>query len=1055
MKKRHLLTLLTVFLATISARAEWNIDAGKTYYITSSYIADGFLALGSEQGDSHVLYYQTSGERTADAYWVIEESGSGYSIKNNYSGEYLAWSDDYNSLRNLTLSTSVSDDGQRWNLVEVSSGGLMIQNAANTGYYLNLRTSTLYVALYNGSTPDSNQVFHIWDSDGNEVTYSDGTETTDSVEVEIEEEEVEPSPYMDYDTRNLLYLRRVDSTVIVIPQSLLAGDYTWEGGDFSVMLADSSEFHLQRILDVTNTAPSDLPTFTSYKFNNKYNSQVFTDAEATNPGADTISLSVACIGRWLTASFQVADDNTRVWVDGVRQRSKETRQSFASPIVYSLTNPDWQMLKLRLQEDSTYVQELSDYEHLQTVSVSFLTDQSTNDYQVPRIDITLVDSNGASTGSWSSSNWISSKTTYQSATIAIQGGGVFPDMETTDIQIKGRGNSSWSSSYNSKNPYHFKFSTKQKPLGMTAGKHWVLLANKQDNSMTTNAVGMRIANLFATAATNHIVPVELYINGSYRGSYNLTEKVGFSNNSVDIVDETSAAMIEMDTYDEADGTTPDYSNVYQLAAKVKEPDLNDADYTGLLTKDDILGDFNNMMSVVYQGDDEFTRRVDADYLARYLMANEFIFNHELWHPKSVYLYSEDVTNDIDDPDTEADSDASPWVFGPVWDCDWAFGYEGNYSYFVNDAETDYFDFSGNTGGTRAKAFWNALRYNSEQVDSIYYQLWTDFLQYGGVQELTDFCEDYYQFASASFTHNTSNATSNRDRNNNYRTITNNAISWIEKRANYIYSNLTAYPLKAEETDEETDSGLLGDVNSDGAVSAADLTALLNHLTGLENETFVVARADASGDGTVGDGDEDAMTELVWAQAANSNRQLHLPSATILMQAISAAAYPQSFATLGLQLEVQEGSYSGLQFDMQLPTDIELYSVQLPAALDGMTSRSRLLSDGTYRVIIYANGNTVLPDEMVEIGLEVTTADAMEERVYITAATAATSLGEEERLPSASCRLVVNEDATDGLRELKNQKSADSNGTTYDLSGRRVTDSKMKGIYIRDGKKFVK
>ena len=58
--------------------------------------------------------------------------------------------------------------------------------------------------------------------------------------------------------------------------------------------------------------------------------------------------------------------------------------------------------------------------------------------------------------------------------------------------------------------------------------------------MMTNAIGMKVAQLAGVAGANHIVPVNLYINGEYRGSYNFTEKIGFHNNSIDLDDETSS-----------------------------------------------------------------------------------------------------------------------------------------------------------------------------------------------------------------------------------------------------------------------------------------------------------------------------------------------------------------------------------------------------------------------------------------------------------------------------------------------------------------------------------
>ncbi len=869
-----------------------------------------------------------------------------------------------------------------------------------------------------------------------------------------------PNPYMDYGSE-MLYLRHLDSTVTVIPRDLVQ-TYTHLDGLFSATLANQQPYEIKGIIDISEQMPADVPAFSSYKFNNKYNPQVFTDVLSATPSADTLQLSVAGIGRWLTASFQTADPQTRAYVDGVRQRSKITRQSFANPITYELSNPKWNILKLRLQPDSTYTPITLPYTRKQMVFVDFLTDHSTNEYTVPRIDITLVNDQGLSTGSWDYSNWIgmNGKAFYHQATIAIQGGGVFPDMPHTPVQIKGRGNSTWSHSDTSKNPYRIKFATKQKPLGMTAGKSWILLANKQSGSMTTNAMGMKIAGMFGTAAANHIVPVELYVNGSYRGSYNLTEKVGFSNNNVDILDESYAAMIEMDTYGEEDGRGPDYNNAYSLAAKVNEPDF-DEEYTaagGTLTYDVVMNDFANMTSVLNNGSDDYTKLVDADYLARFLATNELILNRELSHPKSVFLYSEDVTNDAAAPENETDIDPTPWVFGPVWDCDWAFGYEGNHTYYVNNAEADYFTdmLSSGTAGTRAKAFWNDLRFNSTQVDSTYYHLWTNFMQRGGVQELLDYADDYYLFAKQSILHNRTSESSEKD-TQNYLTITRNCQKWLEKRAQSIYARLTPYTLPQEpaDTDEEP-AGRTGDVNSDGAVSAADMVALLNHLAGLENETFMIGRADANSSGTVNADDEAALLSLIWQQQANANRNLHLPRATMSLRARSAAAMPQSHATIPLQMEINEGRYSALQADIQLPMGVELNGVKLPNELSDMKARTRLMENGLYRMVIYANGATVLPEQLTTINLEVITAESMEEKVMFSGLTASTALGEEERLPNMACRLVVNDTATDGIRDTHATTQGKTDTTMYDLSGRRIkSNTNHKGVFIQQGRKIVK
>ena len=212
-------------------------------------------------------------------------------------------------------------------------------------------------------------------------------------------------------------------------------------------------------------------------------------------------------------------------------------------------------------EPAEYAYEMVPFGRNYRVHVDWLTDKAT---QVPRIDINIE--NG---------EMVSSKDYYLNADITIDGAGVFPSMGHTAVQIKGRGNSSWNGWWPyDKNPYRLKFSEKIKPFGLTKGKNWVLLANKQTGSMTSNAIGMKAACLVGTAGANHMVPVELYINGEYRGSYNFTEKVGLANNSIDLADESAATLLELDTY--YDEAYKFRSQPYNLPVNIKEPEFDEA-----------------------------------------------------------------------------------------------------------------------------------------------------------------------------------------------------------------------------------------------------------------------------------------------------------------------------------------------------------------------------------------------------------------------------------------------------------------------------------------------
>lgn len=394
-----------------------------------------------------------------------------------------------------------------------------------------------------------------------------------------------------------------------------------------------------------------------------------------------------------------------------------------------------------------------------TVHVDWLADQA-ND--VPRIDIDIEDF-----------QFVSSKSYYLNADINIDGGVVYPSMKDK-VQIKGRGNSSWSNYAWAKNPYRLKFEEKVKPFGMTKGKNWVLLANKQEGSMMANAIGMKIAAVVGTAAYNHILPVELYLNGYYWGSYNFTEKVGFHNNSIDIEDEQNAALLELDTY--YDETYRFHSDPYNLPVNIKNPDLNEQGSN--LDFNTIKDDFNAFVNALKNGDD-ITAWVDVDYLARYLMANDLICNYEINHPKSTYLYKEDYLN------------GSKYIFGPVWDLDWAFGYEHSKKYATTDMLSDFYTSS----GMERQQFIQDLRYVSEAVDKAYYKVWTHFMQ-DHLQEVLDYCDSYYEYAKTSFQHNNDNWFWGDE--TDYGEMATRMKEWLKTRAENIYANLTPYDIDDED-----------------------------------------------------------------------------------------------------------------------------------------------------------------------------------------------------------------------------------------------------------------
>lgn len=117
-------------------------------------------------------------------------------------------------------------------------------------------------------------------------------------------------------------------------------------------------------------------------------------------------------------------------------------------------------------------------------------------------------------------------------------------------KITSHGNSSWD--YSAKKPYNIKLPQKENLYGMGKAKKWALLSNYLDHSMLRNAVTMEMSRHAEMEYVMDWVFVDLYVCGSYRGTYQLYERVQIQKNRVNITDleEKTEALNadELETY---------------------------------------------------------------------------------------------------------------------------------------------------------------------------------------------------------------------------------------------------------------------------------------------------------------------------------------------------------------------------------------------------------------------------------------------------------------------------------------------------------------------------
>lgn len=292
------------------------------------------------------------------------------------------------------------------------------------------------------------------------------------------------------------------------------------------------------------------------------------------------------------------------------------------------------------------------------------TAETKDHYQVFQLYITTNDGSD-----------ITSRDYYTDCHVSLNAKGSFSNYSALG-QIRGRGNSSFL--WYDKKPFRLKLNDKHKLLGLSKAKSWVLLANYRDVTDLMNTFVFEAGAWMGLPFTNHTRYVELYLNGDYRGVYQLTEQVQQNKNRVAVSDDRGI-LISLDV-DDGPGEAPSagdnfWSKVYRMPVCVKYPD--DERFTSN-TVDSVKAVFAELEQAIKSKDYATVEQLlDVPSFIKYLQLQEFVYNVELSAPRSIYMHK--------------DGDGK-WVMGPLWDFDggydfnWSNMYSGH-TFFENVTET--------------------------------------------------------------------------------------------------------------------------------------------------------------------------------------------------------------------------------------------------------------------------------------------------------------------------------------------------------------------------------
>lgn len=227
-----------------------------------------------------------------------------------------------------------------------------------------------------------------------------------------------------------------------------------------------------------------------------------------------------------------------------------------------------------------------------------------------------------------------------------------------------------------KKPYKIKFADAQSPFGLPKGKTFALLANYMDHSLVRTAVGMNQAQqLDGLPWTPHRVFTEVFLNGRYRGSYELIETIKIQQASkkndarVDVDPETGV-IVEINP-DPLKGTPGLFKGGHGMYYGFKDPDETTKNDDGTLDPEGVTPEKTKAMkakikrfeSVLYGKDYQdpvngWRRYLDEQSAVDFYLENELIKNWDGDFFRSTYFF----TADCFDPDAKL-------VMGPIWDLD--------------------------------------------------------------------------------------------------------------------------------------------------------------------------------------------------------------------------------------------------------------------------------------------------------------------------------------------------------------------------------------------------
>lgn len=288
-----------------------------------------------------------------------------------------------------------------------------------------------------------------------------------------------------------------------------------------------------------------------------------------------------------------------------------------------------------------------------------------------------------------------------------------------------------------KKPYRIKWDEKHRVLGSPAkAKKWTLINNYGDKTLMRNIIAFEISRRLGLEYTPFCTPVDVMINGEYKGCYQLCDQVEVGKNRVSIeeMDRTCTSgdaltggyFIEVDAY--ANNEPVHFTSSKGNPVTIKSPDSEEIVSE---QKDYITRRFNELESRLfgsyYTATDSrgYRSMLDLESFLRHFIVGELSGNTDTYWSVNLYKHRGD----------------EHFYTGPVWDFDLAFENDSR-TYPINN-RTDWIYRNGGSYAGHMRSFVDRIVVSDHTAKAELLELWKDARINRGIsaESLNDFIDE--------------------------------------------------------------------------------------------------------------------------------------------------------------------------------------------------------------------------------------------------------------------------------------------------------------------------